>query len=980
MFQLTGSSVRVIGLVCAALLPAALVWWTGRVLLRNVDDPVLPERLMATRLRGRVLVGFSWGLVVVLAPEHALWAIPLMIVARALAAYPLRKALQVETWSPLAYLSFFTRLVLAFYGFWLLLIWAPSLEGLFGDADWIVAPVVASILVAWNDWYGAVAWRLLRAFPVTDPNLTALLSHMAARAEVPQPPIGVVPLGGGVLANAVALPSRRHSRVLVSSTFIERFTHDEIVAICAHEIAHLEYYSGARMRREYLQTLAIALVGALLEPAARLFFPASQSWLFVAWLVIVVTLQAIRTRSRQKNETASDIRAVALSGNPEALASALVKLHAMALVPRRWDAKVERHATHPSLARRIQAIQEAAGRAAPVLEHHESFTSCGQIVTFERDRLQWSTDALSMQSIGYQRLTELRLDVNRSHAPCLVAADRSGQRWKFALDAADLPRVQRVLDIVDAQLGAAVGAPSVSFAALRLMSLLTALVAATASQFAVLLPVVLALARPSAALAASVGAGAIATAVVAWRDGAETGAGLWPALAIALCGAALLALAWVCRKDEDAQPLAKPFAVLGLSSLLAWIALLLSGVSVLRLHQSAHASPAAIVIPVALAAALTWSRPGLVRRTAPAVLLVAALVFAIGSRTYLESFSRDRFIAQGPSVAVNRIIGPALSETPISTDVFTVRLSPDAHSVALGSDDDDDGPRVFQVGSVAGPFESIDCDDAFFVDDRRLLVVNHLRSGVRLRIVRLRPGLPTIQDRLVEDIRGATVEFRQSTGAWVALGTGTNNEIVRLEGNVHEGPLVERRWSDDSEPRRGTWVQPVAATRDRVLMRRNQYHAGFFGSRYYALLNMLAPSWTESEFWIVGTDGNRPVGTSGLTVDCRAFAMNEDVSGCAVFDGARTTLFSLDLRSGDLDARATLQGRLRSSDHDGSGWITGQVDGQPIALRLEQARAWQIAAEPHAWVTAVGASPGGIATVAQAHRNSILRVYSLPPR
>ena len=40
--------------------------------------------------------------------------------------------------------------------------------------------------------------------------------------------------------------------------------------------------------------------------------------------------------------------------------------------------------------------------------------------------------------------------------------------------------------------------------------------------------------------------------------------------------AALLALAWVGRKDEDAQPLAKPFAVLGLASLLAWCALLAS--------------------------------------------------------------------------------------------------------------------------------------------------------------------------------------------------------------------------------------------------------------------------------------------------------------------------------------------------------------------------------------------------------------------
>jgi Zn-dependent protease with chaperone function len=190
-------------------------------------------------------------------------------------------------------------MVLAFYGFWLLLIWAPSLEGLFGAADWMAAIVVAAILVAWNDRYGAVAWRLMRAVPVADATLQTRLAQMAARADVPQPPIGVVPMGGGVLANAVALPSVRQSRVLMTSTFIERFTHDEIVAISAHEIAHLEYYSGARIRRVYCQSLAIAIVGALIEPAARVFLPASQSWLFVGSSLWSCSRRYARARDRR---------------------------------------------------------------------------------------------------------------------------------------------------------------------------------------------------------------------------------------------------------------------------------------------------------------------------------------------------------------------------------------------------------------------------------------------------------------------------------------------------------------------------------------------------------------------------------------------------------------------------------------------------------------------------------------------------------
>jgi Zn-dependent protease with chaperone function len=85
-------------------------------------------------------------------------------------------------------------------------------------------------------------------------------------------------------------------------------------------------------------------------------------WLACAiWPIVVLIAVAAMVRDRQKHETASDLRAVALTGNAEALVRGLVKLHAMARVPRRWDADLERHMSHPSLKRRIQDIRAAAG-------------------------------------------------------------------------------------------------------------------------------------------------------------------------------------------------------------------------------------------------------------------------------------------------------------------------------------------------------------------------------------------------------------------------------------------------------------------------------------------------------------------------------------------------------------------------------------------------------------------------------------------
>src|SRR4029078_1752811 len=70
---------------------------------------------------------------------------------------------------------------------------------------------------------------------------------------------------------------------------------------------------------------------------------------------------------KQQQETASDLRAVELTGDPEALIRALTKIHVLACLPRRCAQEVERAATHPSLARRIQAIRaHATLQSAPL--------------------------------------------------------------------------------------------------------------------------------------------------------------------------------------------------------------------------------------------------------------------------------------------------------------------------------------------------------------------------------------------------------------------------------------------------------------------------------------------------------------------------------------------------------------------------------------------------------------------------------------
>src|SRR5262249_14702483 len=159
------------------------------------------------------------------------------------------------------------------------------------------------------------------------------------------------------------------------------------------------------------------------------------------WPFVLFAGLILRARRRQQNETASDLRAVALTGDPETLIRALTKLHVIARVPRRWDQAREREATHPSLARRIRDIRASVGAAPAPLAAPAAFpaaTGAGS-VTFDAAHVDWIGDTGAKQALEYASLVELRLQASPGGALTLVAVDRGGRRWQMTPRAGDLP-------------------------------------------------------------------------------------------------------------------------------------------------------------------------------------------------------------------------------------------------------------------------------------------------------------------------------------------------------------------------------------------------------------------------------------------------------------------------------------------------------------------------------------------------------------
>jgi heat shock protein HtpX len=964
-----------------ALVPAAYVWWHGGALARIPDDPLLAERLLAHRLRARQVFACAVALLIAGWWTNFYRLFVLTVVVRALAAYPLRRTLNQETWSRLTYLWFFFRLIVATFGFWLLLIAAPDLSTSAGPRDWIAAIILGGVLLLWNTYHADIVRVLLRSRPVNDSDLAQRFDRLSVRAGLRPPKFEVVPLQGGVFANAVALPSLRAPAVLLSSTLLERFDADEVEAVCAHELAHIEHYNPTRLRRLNAAVVALIVSGVALGPGARLAFGEAGAWVRLLWMLVVVSYMVFRARSRQKDETASDLRAVEWTEKPEALIRALVKLHAIGRMPRRWESQFERHATHPSLARRVQAIRHAAGQPCAALESPAVFPSAPYTITFDAGHIRWSEGELATHSVSYSRLTELRLDV-RSTTARLIAIEQGGRRWELPVDAAEAHRLQQVLDAIDGNLAHAAVPPTFPAPAVRLACGVVGLFALAASQFAAAIPALLACIQPSRTMCLAAAAGAIAGALVAVRSALAYGvsAYFWPALLLAVSSAVMIGLAWVSRHDSTEPVPSRPLIILGGYTGLAWLLLFSSGGTPVDLYRIAHGSAAIFVAPVALAAGLAASGRRPARRLSLAIGAASIAVFALGTRTFVESFSGDAFIRRGASLPMVGFEGRQIAEVRLPSDASWVRVSRSARSIAFAGDDDEDEPRMFNVGAIGGPYARVAASRLFFVSDEEVLTTEDRYDGTVIRKLRRGSERAAVWERVVEGRLSAS--YDSGSNVWRLLGT-SGDEVVQVEGDADGAIRGERRWALGPVMTRGGWLEPVAVSGESVLVLERRYRSPAasmpVARRYLApfLYLLTSDSGFETRVWLVGSGGARMVGQSSMNPECRTAAFDQ-LPLCVAADGIRSTIFRVEADRGSVEPVTSIAGTLHSLSEQAPGWLTATLNARQIALSGDGRQAWELPGTGSRWIAAMAVSERFAAVTTVEDRDWFVRVYERP--
>ena len=176
--------------------------------------------------------------------------------------------------------------------------------------------------------------RLYRAQRVTAeeaPQLAAIVSGLAERAQLPAPPqIYVVP---SVTLNAFAVGNERRSAVAMTEGIIRALTLRELQGVLGHELSHIKngdlWIMGlADGMHRLTRALSYAAILLLLFHLPSIFSGTVEvPWLAVLLLLLAPMLASLLQLGLSRaREYEADLDSAMLTGDPEGLASALSKL------------------------------------------------------------------------------------------------------------------------------------------------------------------------------------------------------------------------------------------------------------------------------------------------------------------------------------------------------------------------------------------------------------------------------------------------------------------------------------------------------------------------------------------------------------------------------------------------------------------------------------------------------------------------------
>ncbi|MDQ3571988.1 MAG: zinc metalloprotease HtpX [Actinomycetota bacterium] len=199
-----------------------------------------------------------------------------------------------------------------------------------GGPDMALIFLVMAGVMNLGAWFFSdrIALKMSGAKPVTEeqaPGLYQMVRELCTRADLPMPSLHVIPQEQ---PNAFATGRNpKKSAVAVTAGIMKRLSEDELRGVVAHELAHI------RNRDVLIQSIAATIGGAITYLAYMFMWFGSddESPLSIVASLAMVILAPIAASliqlavSRQR-EYSADATGAEICGNPESLASALLRL------------------------------------------------------------------------------------------------------------------------------------------------------------------------------------------------------------------------------------------------------------------------------------------------------------------------------------------------------------------------------------------------------------------------------------------------------------------------------------------------------------------------------------------------------------------------------------------------------------------------------------------------------------------------------
>jgi len=224
----------------------------------------------------------------------------------------------------------------------LLMVWVG---GIFGGVDgMLIALLIAAVMNFFSYFYSdklvLAQYNAVEVDEHSAPGLIEIVRRLANKAGIPMPKVYIVP---EPIPNAFATgrnPS--HAAVAVTEGLLDLLDEDEIEAVLAHELSHVRHYDIL------IGTIAATIAGAIAWIANIMQFGAffgggreeenTPNPIIMILLSIILPIAAgiIQMAVSRSREFMADEGAARITGHPEWLQSALIKLenyNAQGLLP-----------------------------------------------------------------------------------------------------------------------------------------------------------------------------------------------------------------------------------------------------------------------------------------------------------------------------------------------------------------------------------------------------------------------------------------------------------------------------------------------------------------------------------------------------------------------------------------------------------------------------------------------------------------------